>query len=177
MVVTLLGIVASFAIPRVNFAQYRTDAAVRLARATMQRAERLAVTRQFNIIVSFDVPRSAIRLVEDANNNSLVDAGERLEWKGLEDGVKLVPPPIGLSGTTAAGVAGSGLRMLDGMPSVIFRRNGAASTDLELYLSGGDQGAVGSTSGPDFRAVSVVQSTGRVKAFRYVGGAWKVAEL
>jgi hypothetical protein len=66
-------------------------------------------------------------------------------------------------------VSGPDVRTLDGMPSVIFRRNGAASTDVDVYVA--------AARGSDYRAVSVVQATGRTDWFRYVNSAWKPAGI
>jgi hypothetical protein len=61
--------------------------------------------------------------------------------------------------------------MTDGMPTVIFRRDGAASSDLEVYV-------VSSRALPDdFRAIQVVQSTGRTDWFRYLNDHWKAGSI
>jgi hypothetical protein len=51
------------------------------------------------------------------------------------------------------------------MPSITFRRNGAASSDVEVYLALGD---VGNGS----RSVNVAQATGRPAWYRWSGSAW-----
>jgi hypothetical protein len=57
------------------------------------------------------------------------------------------------------------------MPTVIFRRDGAASSDLEVYV-------VSSRALPDdFRAIQVVQSTGRTDWFRYLNDHWKAGSI
>ena len=50
-------------------------------------------------------------------------------------------------------------------------RNGAASSDLELYIGAG-RGEPG-----DQRAVTVLQSTGRASWYRYAAAGWKEASL
>lgn len=59
----------------------------------------------------------------------------------------------------------------DGMTSVIFRRDGSASSDLEVY--------VGSPNGDpkNFRGVQVTKATGRTDWYKYVNNAWKGAGL
>ncbi|MGI8548159.1 MAG: hypothetical protein ACR2M1_12650, partial [Gemmatimonadaceae bacterium] len=54
----------------------------------------------------------------------------------------------------------------DGFPTVYYHRDGALSSELELYLR---------SSTPDlkdFRAMHVRQATGRVQLYRYNGTAW-----
>lgn len=171
IVLAIIGIIAAFAAPRVNFTQYRMDAGVRLLATTLQRAQRLAITRQYDVIVSFDVAGRRMRLLEDADNDGAISAGDRQEWKSLEDGVQFATPSGGLTGPAGDAVVGANLRTVAGMPTLIFRRDGSASTDLEVYVS------AGRTNQNDFRAVSVVEATGRTQWFRYIGGQWKPGGL
>ena len=54
MVVVIIGIMAKVALPKFNINRYRADGAGRLARMLLQEAQRNAITRQSNVIVSFD---------------------------------------------------------------------------------------------------------------------------
>src|SRR6185312_9450554 len=78
IVLAIIGIIAAFAYPKVNFTQFRVDAAARTVRVALQNAERLAVTRQYDVVVSFDTTNRRIRVLEDNNNNATVDAGEHV---------------------------------------------------------------------------------------------------
>ena len=176
MVLAMVGVVATFAAPRINFTQYRMDTGVRLTRTTLQRAQRLAITRQYDVVVSFDIARNRIRLLEDcennaSSNNGAVNPGDREEGRVLEEGARFTLPPVGLRGSVTQPIVGAALQTLGGMPSVIFRRDGSSSTDLEVYL--------GSRRGRDrdFRAVSVVQSTGRTDWYRRLASGWKAGSL
>ena len=171
IVLAIIGIVATIVIPRVNFTQFQVDAAARLIRINLQNAQRLAVTRQYDVIVSFNLANNRLRIVEDGNNNGAVDTGERVSWRVLEDSVRLAVPPAGLNGVVTAQVTGANLKTIDGMPSVIFRRDGAASSDLEVYLTSKR------ANSNDYRAVQIVQATGRTDWFKYIGGKWKQGNL
>ena len=127
IVCAIVGIFATLAYPRVNFTQFQVDSGARTVRVSLQNAERLAVTRQYDVVVSFDVANKRIRIVEDGNNNDIVDVGERVTYAALEDGVHFKIPPIGLSGPVPSAVTGSNLKTVDGMPTIVFRRDGAAS--------------------------------------------------
>jgi hypothetical protein len=121
--------------------------------------------------VSFNVAKNSIRLVEDVNNNDHVDPGERASWRTLEDSVHFAVPPKGINGTVAAAVVGSNIKTIDGMPSVVFRRDGAASTDLEAYLTSKR------AKNDDYRGIQVIQSTGRADWYKFLSAVWKPASL
>jgi prepilin-type N-terminal cleavage/methylation domain-containing protein len=171
IVLVLLGTITLFAYPRVNFTQFQVDAAARGVRMTLQNAQRLAVTRQYNIVVGFDVAKGKLRVLEDNNENGAIDSGERVTWFTLEDGTHFALPPAGINGTANSSVVGAGLQTLGGLPSIVFRRDGAASTDLEAYLTSKR------AKPADCRGVTVVQSTGRTDWYKYIGSQWKAGNL
>lgn len=170
MVLTIIGIMAAVALPRLNTRGFHADAAARGVRGTLQVAQRTAVARQFDVIVSFDVGRRAVRVVEDRNTNASIDGGERVRWMALDNGPAFVTPPAALPGFSGSGAIDiSRLRTIGGLPSVIFRRNGAASSELAIYLAGtpGDSASL--------RAISMEQATGRTRWFRYLDHSWRAA--
>lgn len=171
IVIALIAIVSTIALPKLNLERFRVDAGARLVRITLQAAQRQAVARQFDVVVSFDLANNTMRVLEDNNNNDAVDPGEHVVWHPLEDDVRFATPPVGIDGPVGAPIGGANVRTIDGMPSIVFRRDGAASTNLEVYLTS----ARGEPD--DFRAVRVVQATGRTEWQKYVGGAWKAASL
>ncbi len=167
IVCAIVGIFATLAYPRVNFTQFQVDSGARTVRFALQDAERLAVTRQYDVVVSFDVVNNRLRILEDGNNNDRVDSGERVTYAALGNGVHFKIPPAGLSGPVAASVIGSNLEMVTGMPTIVFRRDGGASTDLEVYLTSSKELA------NDWRAIQVVQSTGGTDWYRYLNNLWR----
>lgn len=166
MVVVIIGLLAGFAAPRINSGGMRADAAARQMRGALQVAQRTAVTRQFDVIVGVDAAGGGLRVTEDRNNNAQVDAGERTTWHRLDGRSRFAAPPSPLPGSVATTANLSRPRTIGGLPSVIFRRNGAASSALELYLAGSDPSTT-------VRAVSVVQATGRTEWHRHTGAGWK----
>ena len=171
IVLAIIGIIAAFAYPKVNFTQFRVDAAARTVRAALQNAERLAVTRQYDVVVSFDTTNRRIRILEDNNNNATVDAGEHVTFAQLEDSVHFAVPPAGVSGSASSAINGSSIRTVDNMPTLIFHRDGAANSDADIYIT--SRRALDD----DFRCVRVIQSTGRTLWWRYLNGAWEQASL
>jgi prepilin-type N-terminal cleavage/methylation domain-containing protein len=171
IVLAIIGIIAAFAYPKVNFTQFRVDAAARTVRVSLQNAERLAVTRQYDVVVSFDTANRRIRSLEDNTNNATVDAGEHVIYAQLEDSVHFAVPPAGISGSAASSIDGSGIKTIAGMPTIIFHRDGAASSEADIYLTSKR------ASNDDFRCVRVIQSTGRTSWWRYLDGTWEQASL
>lgn len=168
MVVALISIVAAMAIPRINFNRYRADAAGRLVRTQLQAAQRNAITRQSNVIASFDLSNNRLRMVQDYNNNDTLNTADKVDFRHLEEGaIYATPTWAGPSGTVPGGpVTGSNLRAVSGMASVIFRRDGSASSDVEVYVT--TRAAVPE----EYRAVIVARSTGKSDLYKWNGKAW-----
>ncbi len=168
IVMVILAIVSAMAIPRSRTASYRADAAVLLARTLLQQAQRNAITRQSNVIVSFDTTYARLRVVEDYNNNDTLNTTDRVSFRRLEEGARFARPPMGrvTGGTSSGAVEGSSLRVVSALPGVIFRRDGSASTDLELYVT------MRAAVATDYRALIVSPTTGRADVYRWSGSAW-----
>jgi prepilin-type N-terminal cleavage/methylation domain-containing protein len=165
----LISIVMGIAFFRLDPRRNQSDAGAQVIRTVMEQAMRNSVQRQYNIMVSFDVSNNRLRYVEDVNNNNTVDAGERVLWKPLENQMRFAAPTALVSGTgTLASVVGSNLRTINGMPTVIARRSGALSTDLQVFITS-IRGAP-----TDYRAIVVAQPTGRVELFTFGGSTWTV---
>jgi prepilin-type N-terminal cleavage/methylation domain-containing protein len=168
IVMVLIAILATMAIPRARTTTYRADAAALLARTLLQHAQRNAITRQSNVIVSFDTVYARLRLVEDYNNNDTLNTTDRVSFRRLEEGARFARPPMGRVGGEAASgaVEGTALRVVSSLPGVIFRRDGSASSDLELYLT------MRATVNTDYRALIVSPTTGRVDVYKWSGSSW-----
>lgn len=167
MVVALMGLVVAFAIPRVDFSTYRVNGAVRGVSALIERAQRLAVTDQYNVNVLFDVANNALRIHEDANNDNAIQPGERVRSYPLGEGVvfglggapaRLYAAPIGLT------------RTQNGAPEIIFRRDGSASENGGFYIT--TTTALNAARPRDARSIEVTRATGRVNWYQFTGAAW-----
>ncbi|MBK6486302.1 MAG: prepilin-type N-terminal cleavage/methylation domain-containing protein [Gemmatimonadetes bacterium] len=166
VVLIMVGIIAGMAVPRMNYEKYRADAAMRTVRTVLQGAQRNAIMRQTNVVVAFDMSSRNMRIVEDANNNCVADGGERSTSRPLEDGAKFAIPATGYGSTPSAAVSGANLCMLSGFPALQFLRDGAASTNLDVYLTSSRGSAV------DHRLVRVTMATGRTESYRFNGTTW-----
>jgi prepilin-type N-terminal cleavage/methylation domain-containing protein len=163
----LVLILAGFALPRWNTARFQADAAANMVRSTLQRAQRLAVQRQHDQVVSFDTAGRRVRLLDDANNDLQVSAGERVTWTALPDGGFFVIPATTLGGASAtAPIEGFGIDVADGFPSILFRRNGSSSAGIEVFV------AAGAGEPTSQRALLLTRATGRVELWRHSTTGW-----
>ena len=167
VVMIMMGIIAGMAVPRLNYDRYRADGAMRVVRTVLQGAQRNAIMRQTDVVVAIDETTNQLKILEDVNNNCMKDAGERLSVRPLEDGAKFHKPPVPWTGTSpSTAILGTNLCVLNGLPAVQFLRDGAASSDVDVYVTS----ARGRTI--DYRMIRVTMASGRSESFRYNGSAW-----
>lgn len=173
IVVVILGVLAGMAIPRVSAGWNRAEASAQQIRGVFLTAQRTSLTRQYDVIVSFDTARSLVRIGEDTNNDGVITSSDPAEWKfwrSIGDG-KFMVPPVRADNVTAGttSIAGT-FKKVDGMPSIIFHRDGSSSTDAEIYV-----GNTFKRQPTDWRMVTLVRSTGRSDLFRLSGGKTWIA--
>jgi type II secretory pathway pseudopilin PulG len=175
VVLGIMSVITSLAIPKLDLGRYRADAAAQQVRSVVQTAQRTSLTRQYDVIVSVDTIKMGLRIAEDVNNNGSIEVSEWKFWRPVGEGNKFVVPPRGISpGPITKSVVGSQLSTVDMMPSLIFHRNGSASSDAELYVQ--------STHGKrtDYRAITLSRATGRSELYRLGGtgstSTWRVAQ-
>jgi prepilin-type N-terminal cleavage/methylation domain-containing protein len=169
IVVVLLGMMASFAVSRINFTKIKVNSEARDFAAALTYAQRLAISLQFDVRVAFDVPNNAMRILEDANDNGVADGGERVRTIALESGVT-----FGRAGAPAfpglGGAAVNFTRTVGGLPAIIFHRDGSSAEYGGFYLT--SLPAVGAGLSEYTRAIDVTRATSRVTRYTYQSGAW-----
>jgi prepilin-type N-terminal cleavage/methylation domain-containing protein len=171
MVIAIIGIMAAVAVPKFNINRYRADGAGRLGLILLQEAQRNAITRQSNVIVSFDSAYNRLRVVQDYNNNDTINTGELVQYRKMADGARFAQPnwtgAVGADGTSSTGaITGTGLTTISGFPTVIFRRDGSASGNVRIFITTN----VGFKT--EFREIIVTQSTGRTDLYKFNGSTW-----
>ena len=171
MVVVIIGIIAKVAIPKFNIDRYRADAAGRLALILLQEAQRNAITRQSNVIVSLDINYNRFRVVQDYNNNDTINTTDLVTWRNMGEGAIFSQPTwsgaVGADSVApTAAFAGTGLLTVSGLPTIIFRRDGSASTNFYVYVTT----RVGVPT--EYREVICIASTGRCDLYKYNGKGW-----
>jgi prepilin-type N-terminal cleavage/methylation domain-containing protein len=169
MVIVLIGTVAAIALPRIGVSRYQANAAARAVTGTLSYAQRTAISQQANINVAFDAARRGMRVHEDRDNDLNMDPGERVTFTPLAEGMT-----FGRGGAAARPFGGADIqltRQQDGLPVLIFRRDGTLSEEGGIYLSTISGLAVGRAT--DVRAVDLTRATGRATWFTYATGTWK----
>jgi prepilin-type N-terminal cleavage/methylation domain-containing protein len=167
-VIVLIGIVAAIGLPRIDFAGAKANAAARALSLAMSRAQREAVTLQSDVWVAVDSAGRALVVHEDRNNDGLVQPGERVTTVALDEGVVFGTsgaPPLPMGAGTV-----SFTRTHNGLPAVVFHRDGSASESGGFYLTTVKHLAAGKPTGT--RAVTVAQATGRPLWWSYGSGTW-----
>ncbi len=159
---TLTGITLAIGVQKVDGMAWRLDAAARDVGQRVRTARALAVLKQHDVVVTFDMAESAVVLHEDANNDGIVNGEERVTRYYLEKGIEF---------TRASAPAYAGF---DGGPvtfagqKVTFMRNGSASEEGAVYVA--------KVEGERARAIIVSRATGYTDIYRYNGTAWSADE-
>ena len=167
IVLGLFGILASYFAPRLDVAKFRQDSAVLEISMALGLAQQKAVLRGHSVRVGIDTAGARLVLHEDANNDQTVDTGEDVRVVELGDGVS-----FGLGGApTLHGTAFAVAEGPDGVPTLRFFRNGAASQEGTIYLTS-ERAASSGAFPEDARALTLERSTGRTTCHSYRSGAW-----
>jgi len=173
LVLVIMGVVLAMGIPRLDVLKYRADAGAVQVRALLQQAQRDAIVRQHDLVVSIDVARGRLILGYDQNNDGQLATRERIRIQSLPENTKFAPPPAPVPGSSLrdfGAIRAEKLQNVSGYPSVVFRRDGSVSTALELY-------STSAAARPrDFRVTTVVEATGRTGYLRYTGSSWTTTQ-
>lgn len=167
MVVALIGIVAGWAVTRIDTSSYRMDANVRLLQNVLIGAQQTAITRNVNVQVTLDAANERVRILLDADNDGEVSTGETVSYRALT-GAQFLTPESTIDGATEFYITGPG--RLAGRPAlqqaIRFAPNGNLSGDVVIYLGT----APGRTR--DLRALAIAGATSRTAFWSYATGAW-----
>ncbi len=171
LVVAIMGVLAVIALPRIDLYRIQANSAIQIMSTTMVAAQREALTKQHDLILTFDVTNRRMRLIWDANSNSIIDADERSRSVPLDDRIR-----FGLGGAPARAFGAAPVnftRTINGLPALIFHRNGSASGIGGFYVTSSRAVLDGTARwNRDTRAVEIVRATGRTEWFKYNGTAW-----
>ena len=170
IVITIIGLTVGMVLPKLDLPHFRVEAGMRTLGTTLMAAQRDAVASQHDIIVSFDSAGRRTRIHWDADNDGVEDSGERTRVIGLDDDVAFGRP----SAVTARGFGTAAINFatVNGLPAVIFRRNGSSSESGGLYLTSIRALRPGANRPDDTRAIEFERATGRAEWYRYQG-SWR----
>ena len=166
-VMIIVGIVVTIAIPAINVQRFRLDAAVVEVATGLMAAQRNAVLRGHNVVVAFDVDGTLLRIHYDANNDGILQSGEYIKFAQLGEGVA-----FGRSNADQLSASSDNItftQLQGGYRKVTFHRNGSASEEGIVYLTGAD----GAANANNTRAVEVVRATARIKCWSFLTSTWR----
>ncbi|HEX7051063.1 MAG TPA: prepilin-type N-terminal cleavage/methylation domain-containing protein [Longimicrobiales bacterium] len=170
IVMVLIGILIGLARPMVDVDAYRMRATTHSVTTTLLAAQRLAVKRQYDVVVAFDTVHARLRVHEDVDSDGHMDEGEPVRMVELGEGVV-----FGRGGAPSRPVGGTAVtfaREQAGVPALAFHRDGSASEHGGFYLTSARAAKSGGYPA-DTRAFEIERSTGRTTWFRYVAASWE----
>ena len=169
VVLFMASALAYIAVPEIEIVRFKMDGAARGTMAALVSAQRLAVKRQHDVVVTFDEVNGRLMIHQDRDNDGSRDAGETIRVVPLEDGVMfgrghapaLTSDPSPITFT----------EMQAGLPALRFIRNGSASEEGIFYLTS-TRWERRPEFAKDTRAVRVERSTGRITWYAYRPPSW-----
>ncbi len=171
LVITIMGIMSGIALTKVDIAKMEANSAVQVLSTSMVAAQREAITKQHDLILTFDAAQRTVRMVWDRDSDGIIDGNERVRAIPLDGRIG-----FGLGGSTARSFGSNAInfdRDIGGRPALIFHRNGSASGIGGFYLTSTRAMANPVKYSSDTRAVEIVRATGRTEWHRWTGTAWK----
>ena len=149
----------------------QANSAVQILSTTMVATQREALTKQHDMILTFDVANRRMRMIWDANSNSIIDAGERSRTIPLDNRLAF-----------GRGGARRGFRrrrhQVQPDNQRVARRwcstGTAAPAGIGGFYATSTRAVLDGTTkwNRDSRAVEIVRATGRTEWFKYNGTAW-----
>ena len=150
IVMIILSVIAAMAIPKLNLAQYRADAAAQQVRSVFQTAQRTSLTRQYDVIVSVDTMQFGLRIAEDVNNDGTIQPSEWKFWRPAGEGNRFAVPPKGVNfASPSSSVVGTALTQVGGLPSIKLPAMGMVLAIYALTL-------IGARAGSEFKLKEVL---------------------
>jgi prepilin-type N-terminal cleavage/methylation domain-containing protein len=174
IVIIIIGITASIALPRINLSAIRSKSAIQSLGTTMLALQRDAIAKQHNIVVMIDAPNRSLRVLYDSTNDLRVTAGERVRTISLGEEVVLGKPgtvPNRAFGGNAVNFTNR--EATTNLPAIFLYRNGSANEASGLYLSTVKAMAGVAGHGNETWAMEITRATGRAEWLRWNTTGWK----
>jgi prepilin-type N-terminal cleavage/methylation domain-containing protein len=170
IVIVIVGLLAGIGLPRVDVANFQVNSAVQALSTTMAAAQREAIAKQHDMILTFSAAARQLRLIWDVDSDGEIDPDERTRVVALDDRIV-----FGVGDAPARAFGTDPINFndeVDGLPALTFHRNGSASGIGGFYLTTITAQAPGAPRARDTRAAEIVRATGRTEWFRYNGTSW-----
>lgn len=167
----IAAIMAALALPSIDFNRFRMDGNVRLVQNKLMWSQAQAIQKNKTVIVQFLTASNQLRITEDTNSNSLVDAYERTYYQTLAASMQFKTPPSTIDGATAAIATGPGISTISGFLAITFSPSGSSSGDAVFYL-GSPQ-----ARNEDYRAIKMSGATSKMYMYRMgTDGVWRLSD-
>jgi type II secretory pathway pseudopilin PulG len=171
IVIGLIGIGSALAMWKIDIAHYQVLGDMQGIGSLFIAAQRQAVSHQYNMILTFDTTMHVIHVISDANNNGQQDPGEHETAYALGDRVRFS------LGAAAVGDIGAGpvtfTNTVNGLPSVTFFRNGAASQAGGIYITSiREAESLDPQWAFETHEIEVSRATGHADWWVYTGTQW-----
>ena len=169
--IAIVGILAAFALPAIDIFRPKVESGMLALGSTLQAAQREAVVRQHDVVVTFDAASNRMVVHFDTDSDGVRNNAERVRTWPIDGHLILsrgVAPARAFGADPVSFPAGPA-----GLPTVTFRRGGSASVAGGLYLTSRQSIEGVAKRRHDTRAIEVVRATGRVEWWRYTGDQWR----
>jgi prepilin-type N-terminal cleavage/methylation domain-containing protein len=180
LVVGVIGVVTALAVVQMGPARdnARGDAAMRVVTAQLNQAREQAIGQRRYIRVTFDTTKNQVSMVREdttATTTTLSIVGfEGGATFTLVSGLPDTPDAFGKATSTAFTSSNGAFASLSGSTSVVKFSPDGTLVDWNGRVANGTVFMALSNIKTSARAVTVLGSTGRVRAYRWDGSAWKV---
>ncbi|MGH9144078.1 MAG: pilus assembly FimT family protein [Vicinamibacterales bacterium] len=174
VVVGIMGVLTGIAVLQVGSSKQALigDGGMRVVLAQMNQAKQLAITQRRNMRVTFNGSNS-VQIVREEVPGPTVTTISSVPFEG---GVRFVristpnigePPPPELPAPSSGAVAFGAATQYRFSPDGIFIDQNGVTLNGTLFVAIPNQAM-------SARAMTIFGSTGRIRAFRWDGSAWKV---
>lgn len=173
IVVVVIGILATIALPRINLSRVRSKSAIQSLGTTLLAVQRDAIAKQYNMVVMIDATTRSLRVLYDSTNDLRINNNERVKVIPLGEEMVLGKPaavPARPFGSNAVNFTTTELST--GLPAIVLYRNGSAKEAGGIYLSTvkAMAGTPGHTN--ETWAMEIIRATGRAEWLRWNGTGW-----
>lgn len=169
----VLVAVVGFALPRVDGTARALDGEMESLALALRSTQRLAVLRNHDIVLTFDMAEDRIRVHHDVDGDGAPDARESVHWMPLRRDVAFGrggAPPLRPGSDAAVTFRDT----QSGLPAVTFGGAGGASESGAVHFT--STRAARSGLHPDHaRALEIHGPTGEVRCRTYRNGVWEDA--
>jgi type II secretory pathway pseudopilin PulG len=172
IVMVMIAIVVTIAIPRINLSRLRSKAAMQALGTTMLALQREAIAKQYQIVVMIDTTNRALQVLYDSTNDLTINNGERVRTVSLGEEVVFGRP----SAVTPRSFGSNPINFATteistGRPAIVLYRDGSAKEYGGLYLSTTKAMAGAPGHENETWAMEMVRATGRPEWLRWNGNA------